>query len=154
MPSGVCVCWGGGSREAQVLIILVKMFLIYKILRGLPTTPRLQSPVFALPTSCPSAGCRPCGPPGGGALSLAASHWPVELGFGGSGWCGQASKGRGCYRFRGLVCRGSGEGHEGPAPPGPTQQPCGLFINQESAPSWAHYQLSFLWHCRKTLISI
>ena len=38
--------------------------------------------------------------------------------------------------------------------PGPTQQPCGLFINQESAPSWAHYQLSFLWHCRKMLISI
>lgn len=55
---------------------------------------------------------------------------------------------------RGLVFQGSGEGQEGPAPPGPTQQPCGLFINQESAPSWAHYQLSSLWHCRKTLISI
>lgn len=44
---------------------------------------------------------------------------------------------------RGLVCKDSRKGHEGHAPPGPTQQPCGLFINQESAPNWAHYQLGF-----------
>lgn len=65
-----------------------------------------------------------------------------------------AETGRDCYCHRGLVCEGSGEGHEGRAPLGPTQQPCGLFINQESAPSWAHYQLSFSWHCWKMLISI
>lgn len=38
--------------------------------------------------------------------------------------------------------------------PAPLQKPCGLFINQESAPSWAHYQLSFSSPCWKMLISI
>jgi hypothetical protein len=37
--------------------------------------------------------------------------------------------------------------------PAPLKKPCSLFINQESAPSWAHYQPSFS-HCWKMLISI
>lgn len=105
----------------------------------------------ALPTACPTAGCCPSGPPGGGALSLAASHWPVELL---EGDLSPATSGRDCDCSPGLACKGNGECQEGRAPPGPALQPRGLFINQASAPSWARYQLSLSWHCRKMLISI
>ena len=88
-------------------------------------------------------------------LKGALSAWVPPTGkwrcWGGFKWRGPDTAGRHCYCYPGLVCKGKGEGR---APPGPTQQPGGLFINQESAPSWAHYQLSFLWHCRKMLISI
>ena len=70
----------------------------------------------ALATACPTAGCCPSGPPGGGALSLAASHWPVELL---EGDLSPATSGRDCYCYPGLGCKGNGECQEGRAPAWP-----------------------------------
>lgn len=138
---------GGSSnfpREALSLDHFNNFFFCLKIIfRGPPTTHRLQKPRVLVLTFCPPTGCCPSGPPGGGALNPAASHWPVELAEEDLSGVGPAAKGSSCYCYRGLVCKDSRKGHEGLAPPGPTQPPCGLFINQESAPNWAHYQLGF-----------
>lgn len=81
MPGVGAAGRGGGClpvcpEKPQIFIILIKIFLMkQKILLRATYT----SDCRPLPTSHPSTGCRPSGPPGGGALSLAASYWPVEL---------------------------------------------------------------------------
>lgn len=66
-------------------------------------------------------------------------------------WRGPDTAGQALLLLPRAGCKGQGEG---PCPTRPHSAAGGLFINQESAPSWAHYQLNFLWHCRKMLISI